>query len=150
MARPRRSASTSPTPISDLRGASRLVIEATDGVAGVVEAMQHGIGAGPPVLGRPLERPVRLFTRPIFGGIRGVARAVGRGIDAMLEQVEPLVAPLLGAGPPGPRRDALMAVLNGVVGDHLAASGNPLAIEMQLRRGGRPLELDAAALRAAF
>jgi hypothetical protein len=41
-------------------------------------------------------------------------------------------------------------VLNGVLGDHLAASGNPLAIEMQLRRDGRPLELEAAALRLAL
>jgi len=41
-------------------------------------------------------------------------------------------------------------VLNGVLGDHLADSGNPLAIEMQLRRDGRPLELDAAALQVAF
>ncbi len=150
MPRGPRSAKARRSPFSDLRGASRLAIEATHGVAHVVEAMQRGIGAGPAVLGRPLERPVRLLSRPIYGSIRGVARAIGHVIDATLERLEPLVAPLLTAGPAGSRRDALIAALNGVVGDHLAASGNPLATEMQLRRGGRTLELDAAALRAPF
>lgn len=132
--------------MGDLRGASRLAIEAVSGVADVVEAMHHGIGAGPAVLGRPLERPVRLVTSPIYGSVRGVTRAVGHGIDTALA----LLAPLLGTRTPGPRRDAVIAALNGVVGDHLAESSNPLAIEMQLRRDGRPLELDAAALRLAF
>ncbi len=150
MPRRPRSAKDPRGPIADLRGASRLAIEAPNGVADVVEAMHHGIGAGPAVLGRPLERPVRLFTGPVYAGIRGVTRAVGLGIDAALAWLAPLVAPLVGTHAPGRRRDAFVAVLNGVVGDHLAESGNPLAIEMQLRRDGHPLELDADALRLAF
>lgn len=137
-------------PIAHLRGASRLAIEATSGIASVVEAMHHGIGAGPAVLGRPLARPVRIATAPIYGSIRAVTRAVGHGIDAALAQLAPLVAPLLGTRTPGPRADAFIAVLNGVLGDHLAETGNPLAIEMRLRHDGRPLELDGAALRLAF
>ncbi|MBC7729323.1 MAG: alpha/beta hydrolase, partial [Microbacteriaceae bacterium] len=43
------------------------------------------------------------------------------------------------------RRDALVAALNGVLGDHLLRSGNPLAIAMQLRQHGQAL--DAATLR---
>lgn len=148
---PRRPRSAKPHhPLSDLRGASRLAIDATHGIAGVVEAMHHGIGAGPAVLGRPLERPVRLFTAPIYASIRGVTRAVGRGIDATLARLAPVAAPLVGTRTPGARRDAVVAALNGVLGDHLAASGNPLAIEMQLRREGRPLVLDRPALRVAI
>ena len=145
-----RSPKATRNPLHDLRGASRLAIEATTGVAGVVEAMHNRIGAGPAVLGRPLDAPVRLVTRPIYGSVRGVTRLVGEGIDAALARLAPVVAPLLGEGPPSRRREALVAALNGVLGDHLAASGNPLAIEMQLRRDGRPLELDAEALRVAF
>ena len=33
----------------------------------------------------------------------------------------------------------MRAVVNGVLGDHLATHGNPLAISMQLRFGGRPI-----------
>ncbi|WP_242370634.1 esterase/lipase family protein [Anaeromyxobacter sp. SG26] len=138
------------SPILDLRGASRLVIEATNRIADVVEAMHHGIGAGPAVLGRPLERPVQLLTRPVYGSVRGVTRLVGDGIDAALARLEPLAAPLLGERPPGLGREAVVAALNGVLGDYLAASGNPLAIEMRLRSDGRPLELHPDALRLAF
>jgi hypothetical protein len=137
------------SPLADLRGASRLAIEATNGIADLVEAMHHGIGAGPAILGRPLEAPVRRLTRPIFASVRGVTRLVGTGIDAALARLAPLVAPLVGERTPG-AREALVAALNGVLGDHLAGSGNPLAIEMRLRRDGRPLELDAASLRLAF
>jgi hypothetical protein len=44
--------------------------------------------------------------------------------------------PLLGKRSRGPKREALLAALNGVLGDYLAASNNPLAITMRMRRGG--------------
>jgi hypothetical protein len=137
------------SPILDLRGASRLAIEATSGIADLVEAMHHGIAAGPAILGRPLERPVRRLIGPIFGSVRGVTRLVGNGIDAALARLAPVFAAGVGERTPA-AREALAAALNGVLGDYLAESGNPLAIEMRLRRGGRPLELDAGALRRAF
>jgi pimeloyl-ACP methyl ester carboxylesterase len=45
-----------------------------------------------------------------------------------------------------PHSDALRCALNGVVGDHLAVSGNPLALSMQLRRDGAELPVERAAL----
>ena len=48
--------------VDDLRAASRLAIEATRGVTDLVEAMHRTIGAGPAILGRPLEGPTRLAT----------------------------------------------------------------------------------------
>ena len=132
--------------VDDLRGASRLAIEATRSVTDLVEAMHQSIGAGPDLLGRPLAAPTRLLTGPIYGGIRGVTRLVGAGLDRTLAQL----APLFGESAPGAERQAVLAALNGVLGDHLHATGNPLAIEMRLRHDGRPLELEAPALRAAF
>jgi hypothetical protein len=129
----------------DLRGASRLVIEATEGVTAAVEAMHHAIASGPAVLGSPLAGGSRLVTGLVYGSIRGVAGLVGRGLDEALARL----GPHLGASAPGPERDALLAVVNGVVGDHLEATGNPLAIPMRLRRDGAPLTLTPAALRAA-
>src|SRR4030095_16964466 len=45
---------------------------------------------------------------------------------------------------------AALAALNGGLGDSLAASKNPLAIAMGLRREGHPLPMDAQALGAAI
>jgi hypothetical protein len=81
-----------------------------------------------------------------YGGIRAIAGLVGRGLDETLARL----GPRLGASTPGVERDALVAVLNGVVGDHLLATGNPLAIAMSLRRDGVPLTLTSEALRAAL
>ena len=145
-----RTPKTARTPIDDLRGATRLAVEATRGVTDLVEAMHHDIGSGPSVLGRPLQGPTRLLTGPVYGSIRGVTRLVGAGIDVALAQLARLVAPLLAEGAPGLEREAVIAALNGVLGDYLAQTGNPLAIEMQLRHGGHPLELERQALRLAL
>lgn len=122
--------------LSDLRGVSRLAIEATLGVTGVVESMHHNIARVPGVLGTATEEPTRGITGLVYRSIRGVTRLVGGGIDAVLA---PLVA-LLGdtSEASSAERDAVLAALNGVLGDHLAASGNPLAISMRLRREGTP------------
>ena len=127
----------------DLRGASRLVVDATKRVTDVVQGMHQVIASGPAVLGRPLAAPVRALTALVYGSIRGVVHGIGSGIDAALGQL----APLLGDGVPGPQRAALLAALNGVVGDVLAETGNALAIEMALHHDGQLLELDQRVLR---
>ena len=130
--------------LDDLRGASRLAIEATRSVVDLVEAMHLTIGGGPAVLGRPLAAPTRAITGLVYGRIRGVTSRVGAGIDRALAKL----APFVGEGAPGPERETVLAVLNGVLGDYLAATGNPLAIQMQLRQGGQPLEPGRRALHA--
>ena len=132
--------------VEDLRGASRLAAEATRGVVDLVEAMHHTIGGGPRMLNRPLEGAVRVATAPVYGGIRAVTDLVGASIDVALA----LLAPLLGESAPGPEREAILAVLNGVLGDYLDETSNPLAIEMRFRHEGRPLMLEREALRATY
>jgi pimeloyl-ACP methyl ester carboxylesterase len=107
--------------VQDLRGASRLAVEATKGVTALVEAM-HGAIA-----------PVAV-TGLAYGAVRGVASVVGAGLDLALRPLEPL----LGASVPGAEREAVLAALNGVLGDYLRETANPLAIEMQLHHDGAP------------
>jgi pimeloyl-ACP methyl ester carboxylesterase len=138
MSEQRRRAKNARNHVEDLRGASRLAIEATRGVTDLVEAMHGTIGGGPAILGKPLESATRLLTGPVYKSIRGVAKLVGVSIDVALARLVPLV----GDGVPGPEREAVLAALNGVLGDYLAETNNPLAIEMQLRQGGLPLDLE--------
>jgi pimeloyl-ACP methyl ester carboxylesterase len=137
--------------VDELRGAARLAVEATVGVVDVVEAMHQGIGGGPALLGRPLLPVTRLLSGPVYASIRSVTRGIGAAVEAALAAA----APALGGGGSRARartieHDTAVAVLNGVVGDHLAESGNPLATRMALRRGGEPLVLERRALRATF
>src|SRR5262245_12794700 len=108
--------------------------------------MHLTIGGGPAVLGKPLEGPMRLATGLVYKTIRGVTKLVGASVDTALGQLGPLV----GDSVPGTEREVVLAALNGVLGDYLADTGNPLAIAPRLRHDGHALELEPQALRAAF
>lgn len=129
--------------LEDLRGASRLAIEATLRLTEVVESMHRTIVGGPEALGRPLDGAAGAVLGPIYGGIRGAARLVGSGIDGALAHLSQVV----GERAPAAEHEAVLAVVNGVLGDYLHDSGNPLAIPMRLRRDGQPLPTDRDKLR---
>ncbi len=126
---------------ADIRGYSRLAVDATLGLTRLVETMHHNIVRVPGPLGKYTEKPTRGITGLVYRSIQGTTRLVGGGIDALLGQLLPLLEREPAASSAG--REAVVAALNGVLGDHLAASANPLAIPMQLRQNGRPLALTA-------
>lgn len=124
---------------ADIRGYSRLAIDATLGLTGLVETMHHNISRVPVPLGKYTQEPTRGITGLVYRTIQGTTRLVGSGIDLLLGQL----LPLLDREPTDSslRREAVLAALNGVLGDHLATSENPLAIPMQIRRDGTALNL---------
>jgi len=135
------------TTVEQLRGAARLAVTATRGVTDVVETMHHTIGGGPALLGKPWLALTKLLSAPTYGAIRGATHIVDVGLDLALTRL----APLLGrTGRVGSDRGAVLAALNGVLGDYLAATDNPLAITMRLCSGGTPLVLSPKALAARF
>ncbi len=123
--------------LSDVLGLSRLIFEAADGVTGIVEQMHSSVLDTPGL--PPPTRGVRGVTRLVYRSVRGAFRVTGKGIGG--------AAALIDAKPdnrPTSRgREVALAALNGVIGDHLAATGNPLAIPMRFRRDARPLKLNA-------
>lgn len=130
---------------ADIRGVNRLIIDGIVGVVDLVEAMHSNI-AGLPALAKPKRDRTTGITRLVYQSIRGVSGFVGHRFDGLLARLEPL----LGKNGTSPRREALVATLNGVLGDYLAASNNPLAITMHVRRNGIALPLERAQLAAAI
>ena len=132
---------------TDLRGLSRMVVDAICGTTGLVEALHTGIASKPARLaGATVGSVLNGTTSIVYTSIRGITRAVGAGIDFALDAA----APALGHIEPSPVREAVIAALNGVLGDYLVKTGNPLAITMRLRREGKPLELTRAGLAAGI
>ena len=113
--------------LSDLRGLARMATDATLGVTDLVEAVHQDISRY--LSPGPLGMPRRGIAGLVYGGVRGMTRLVGGGVDALLAPL----APRLGGRSSSRRREALLAALNGVLGDHLEAGGNPLAIPMSLK-----------------
>jgi pimeloyl-ACP methyl ester carboxylesterase len=135
-----------PLRAADLRGFNRLTFDAIAGVVDVVEAMHYTIASVPGMRARQTHGRTRGLTRLVYLSIRGVVGLVGRGLDGLLARLEPL----LGERSTWPGREAMLAALNGVLGDYLAASRNPLAITMRLRRGGIALPDERQPLAAAI
>jgi pimeloyl-ACP methyl ester carboxylesterase len=125
---------------SDFRGLSRLAADAAQGLTGFVQSMHHNIAGTPP------EEAAGRVSDWVYRGIQGAVRMAGDGFDALLARL----APALSEAPSSAARDAAISALNGVLGDHLAASGNPLAVPMRMRSDGVALELQKPALRAAI
>jgi pimeloyl-ACP methyl ester carboxylesterase len=132
--------------VADLRGYTRLAVDATIGLTRLVETMHHNILRVPGILGTPTHKPTNGITGLVYKSIRGTTRIVGGGIDAVLSRF----AALFAGGASSAEREAVLAALNGVLGDHLQRSANPLAIPMRFRRDGQVLELTRRALGAAL
>lgn len=137
--------SHNPSKGADLLGAARLATDATAGLTDLVEAMHERI-ARVPGIGKTLDGRTGGITGLVYKTIRGVTRIAGGSIEALLG----LLAPALGAYESIRERDAIVAALNGVLGDYLVASGNPLAIAMELRSDGRALTPERDALAASL
>ncbi len=122
--------------LSDLRGIARLAVDATVGVTDIVEKMHHTIQLGHPPVGSSRANNTSGVTGLVYRSIRGVTRAVGKGLDTGLAPMSLLLPE--SASPPS--RDALVSVINGLYGDHLDQTRNPLAIEMRLRYADEELD----------
>jgi len=135
---------------SDIRGASRLLVDGATGVTDLVESM-HGTIAGLAGLvpGSSNQR-TRGITGLVYRCVGGGMRLVGHGIDRALAPIA--ARQHAGDGPRQrpPQHEAALAMINGVLGDHLAATGNSLAISMGLYRDRVRLQLECAALSAGL
>lgn len=124
------------TTIDDLRGATRLACDATVGITDLVERMHHTIQLRHPPLGASHADVTRGVTGLVYRTIRGTTRLIGRGLDAGLSPV----AGLLPEGETSIARDNWVSAVNGVYGDHLERTANPLAIQMCFRSEGRRVD----------
>jgi len=126
-------------PLADLRGLAQLATEATVETTNLVEGIHRGVlSAVLPSSPRHADRTGGL-TGWIYRTIRRIVRLSGIGSAALLQGIDRVA----GSDPPidTDARRRFLSVLNGVLGDHLAASDNPLARSFSLRTAdGSPLE----------
>ena len=126
---------------ADLQAAAQLATQATQGVVNMVEGVHRSVhGQLGLSRGAPPEKTNGL-TGQIYRGIRGVAALVGKGSDVVLGALLPLLDDPATHPQASPQREAVLAALNGVMGDRLVATGNPLAQAMEMRVNGQTLSL---------
>lgn len=131
---------------NDLLGYGRLGLTSFNGIVDLVESMHATIErrVSPFNLIRD-DNTTSGIARLVYRSIRAMPTAMIYGIDAVTPSLNRLAA----GDASIVERDTTLAIINGVVGDHLESSGNPLAIPMGFRIKGKTLPLEAAPLAAA-
>lgn len=132
-------------------GAGRLVFDAVEELTSLVERMHETIARHPLPFSPAPARTSRAhgpIAAAVYESIRIVNGWAREGLSVALRP--PLRALDDPCASPSPRHEALVSVLNGLCGDHLEASGNPLAIAMSFRADGRRVETASGGLAQAL
>lgn len=128
---------------SDLRAVAQLATQATRGVATMAEGVHHAVLGTMGLSGGKSGQQTSGITGFVYRAVHGVTELVGKGLRVAFTKLEPTLAALVDAPPDTPEREAVLAALNGVLGDQLEQSHNPLATPMTLRYQGRVLNTNA-------
>lgn len=116
-----------------IRGAVQLGFDSIEAVTNIAEGMYRNIAAAP----LPWSAEPQGSAKGIAGFVHTCIRTINHTNRTTAEKIlRPLEAYLDQHYLPGSTRETLVATLNGVCGDHLANTNNPLAIPMQLRLYG--------------
>ena len=130
-----------PTVSDSVLGAGRLLFDGVGGLTTLVERMHETIARHPLPFSAAPDEPTRGHG-PIAAGVYESIRIVNgwarNGFDLT---AGPLLRSLEDPSEPAsPGQEAAVSALNGLYGDHLDASENPLAIPMTFRVDGRNVE----------
>ena len=138
---------------SDIQGAAQLAAQATIGVARITEGVHQSVWSSMGVPGGSAPGRTRGLTGLVYRSIESIAQLVGHGMDKAFRTLQPLLETAVADPPNSAAREAVLAALNGVMGDRLVHGKNPLATPMgllyqgQLLEAGGPLAIDGAASR---
>ncbi len=133
--------------VSDIRGLSKLAVQSVSGVTQIVEGVHLAVLKTIGVPTGTQAQKTRGITGLTYSSIRGVTGLVGKGLDTLLTRLESSASV---EGFATPQREAVLAALNGIIGDRLSADNSPFATRMTLRyrgevlSGDKPASIDAA------
>ncbi|PVZ03692.1 esterase/lipase family protein [Actinomycetospora cinnamomea] len=135
--RPPRPPEPAPRARNEVRGAAGVASEAVDivsrpvqgthdAVSGTVFGVLRRVGLG------PVSTPVQVvhdgISTGVYAAVRGIGHLAGRGIGAAAALARPEWRPITG----NPSGAVLTGAINGLVGDHMVALDNDLAVPMTL------------------
>jgi hypothetical protein len=129
---------------TDLRAITQLATQATRGVTRMTEGVHHAVLRS---MGSPANQQAQTggIAGFVYRTVHGVTELVGKGLQSAFTKLEPQLEALVDEPPETPEREAVLAALNGVMGDQLVQTHNPLATPMTLRYQGHALNLYAMA-----
>lgn len=110
-----------------------MAIQATSGVTRITEGVHQSVLGTLGVPGDKATGQTRFITGLVYRNVHNVTQLVGKSLDVVLGSLEPHLEALDVNRAESPKRESLMAALNGVMGDRLAVAGHSFATPMTLR-----------------
>lgn len=135
---------------TDLQGLAKLATQATVNVTKIAEGVTQSVWS---TLGAPSDKAkdqTRGITGLVYKSIQGITQLVGKGAESLLISLQPLLERIDSEPQESAPREAVLAALNGVMGDRMAESDNPLATTMTLRFQNQALNWEAMPAKAVL
>ncbi len=118
--------------MSDAKAAAQLVTQATIEVTNMAESMHRSILDTLRLQGTADAKRTQGITGFVYQSVRSITQLVGKGFDQAALKLEPLFEQVADQTQQSYARQAVIAALNGVMGDKLKASNNSLALDTSL------------------
>ena len=131
---------------SKLQGVTRLLVDATLEVTDLVEAMHRRIVHPPLLPSTPIQNLITDIAGVAYKNIRWSTRYIGKSADKALGKLSSVMGTLKTTE----EREVMRAVLNGLIGDHLIKTDNPLKIDMSFRNRGNTIGLNKKSISTAY
>lgn len=131
---------------SELQGITHLLVDATIGITDLVEDMQKQIVHPSFLPSTPIQKLITTIAGITYQNIRWGTLFIGKSLHKILEQLTPAIGQIKASD----KKEIILSVLNGVIGDYLEQKENPLKIEMQFRYRLKSILLDGKYLKETY
>jgi pimeloyl-ACP methyl ester carboxylesterase len=131
---------------SELQGIAHLLVDATIGITDLVEDMQKQIVHPSFLPSTPIQKLITTIAGITYQNIRWGTLFIGKSLHKILEQLTPAISQIKASD----KKEIILSVLNGVIGDYLEEKKNPLKIEMQFRYRLKSILLDRKSIKETY
>ncbi|MFT6698928.1 MAG: pimeloyl-ACP methyl ester carboxylesterase [Porticoccaceae bacterium] len=131
---------------SDLQGITNLIVDVTIGVTNLVEAMHKQVVHPSFLPSTTIQKLITSIASITYKNIRWSTLFIGSSIYKMLKKLTPAIGKIKDSD----KKEIILSVLNGVIGDYLEEKENPLKITMQFRYQSKTLAIDPKSIKAAY
>ena len=121
-------------------------MNSTIGITDMVEAMHKRVVHPPFLPSTPVQHLITDIASIGYKGVRFGTRLIGGGFDKVVGQLENALGEIKNTD----KKEAFSSALNGVVGDYLEETENPLQITMQFRHLSQAIEMDPKSIDDAY
>ncbi len=131
---------------SEIQGLTNLIVDATIGITDIVESLHKQVVHPPFLPSTTIQKLITKIASITYQNIKWSTLFVGKNLHKILGKINPLIGKIKDSD----KKEIILSILNGVIGDYLEEKENPLKIDMQFRYQSKALKIDTESLKTAY